>query len=722
MIEPGKASAQQSAGDIAELWRHVAALRPRLRHHVRLLNQEFRGERWYLLHDESSGLILRFDSLAHELIGRMDGDLTVREIVERAKESVEGGLETDGVLEVMARLHAAEVLDGSLPLGANEALARYRRVHRQRRSMRWASPLAMRLSLFDPDRLLERCVPLARALFTRTGLIVWLGVVCLATVVALGHRAEIGTALGALQLDASDMAVFWLTFPLLKALHEIGHALAVKTWGGEVHEMGISLLVFVPVPYVDASAALAFRDKRRRVLVSATGILVEMLVAALALLAWIAIEPGLLRDVALAFAVLGSLSTLLCNANPLLRFDGYHMLEDLVEIPDLSRRASRYWLYLIQRHVLGLERAASPVTARGERPWFLVYGLLAPLYRVTVLFAIALYLSGKFLVVGIMLASWAVLMQLIKPLLLGLRFLLSKERLGARRGRAVALVALACCALGAILLLPAPLVTRAEGVVWPADGGQILGPSEGFVVEVYVASGERVSAGQPLLRLRDPELDTRVEIVRARLEEAQVRRAAEAQLDRTRGAMVNDEIRVLEAERARLEERRAEQLVRSPLDGVFVHHDPHHLPGRYIRNGDPLGYVLDPDGAPIVRAVFDQRDAGLMGSGPLSVEVTLAARPDKVLPASLVRDFPAGTRRLPSAALGTLGGGRLRIDPGDPSGRTADREVFQLDLELPEASEIVGVGERARVKLDHGREALWRRLARRARQLFLGIA
>ena len=150
------------------------------------------------------------------------------------------------------------------------------------------------------------------------------------------------------------LLLMWLAYPVIKALHELAHAFAVKVHGGEVHEVGITLLFMTPVPYVDASASAAFPDKRQRIAVAAAGIVVEVLLATAALVLWLALEPGLLRDLAYAVIAVAGLSTLLVNGNPLLRFDGYFVAADALELPNLAQRSSRYWQVWAKRTLLGL--------------------------------------------------------------------------------------------------------------------------------------------------------------------------------------------------------------------------------------------------------------------------------------------------------------------------------------------------------------------------------
>jgi putative peptide zinc metalloprotease protein len=707
--------------DSGSLWKHVAELRPRLRKDVRILVQHYRGERWYLLHDESAGRYLRFNALAQEMLGRLDGDRTLQEILEQANERAEdgAGLTPDDVLQIMAQLHNAEVLRDGLPLTARDVLGRYQQKQRFTRQHTLSNPLAIRIPLFDPERLLNRLVRPARLLFAWPGLWLWISVVGLALLLVVANAAQLGAAIGAKTLGASEVLTFWLLYPVIKALHELGHGLAVKAWGGEVHETGITLLVFMPVPYVDASAAWAFRDKRRRALVGAAGILTELFLAALAMLVFFSVEPGMVRDLALNVALIGGISTLLFNGNPLLRFDGYYVLEDLIEVPNLAPRSSRYYLYLIQRHLLGLSDAQSPVTASGERLWFVAYGLLSPLYRLFVMIGIALYLAAEFFVAGVVLACWTVFMQVIRPLFRSLRFLLTSERLEARRLRAVGLTGVLTLSVIGLLMIPAPLVTQAEGVVWVDDEGQVVTGTDGFISRVAVASGDRVLPGQLIVQLSNHELDTDLERLEARRRELGIEHQAQRQRSRVRAAMVEDDISAVEAELSRVRDRIAALSVTARAAGRFIASNPHALQDRYVGQGEILGYVTQSD-RPLVRAVIEQDRVGLLKSAPPQVEVMLAGRLGERIPAAFTQQVPAGSTALPSRALGAAGGGRIAVDMRDESGRTAIAKVFQFDLSLPDGTPVSGVGARVFVRLDHGAEPLWRQWSRSLRQLLLG--
>ena len=158
---------------------------------------------------------------------------------------------------------------------------------------------------------------------------IWLLTVLSAPVLVGMHWDELSEDVADRILSAEGLLLTAMAFPVLKFFHELGHAYATKIAGGEVHELGVMLLVFAPVPYVDASASIAFRSKWRRVLVGAAGMLTELFIAALAMFVWVMVEPGLVRSLCFQTVLIAGVSTVLFNINPLLRFDGYYILSDL---------------------------------------------------------------------------------------------------------------------------------------------------------------------------------------------------------------------------------------------------------------------------------------------------------------------------------------------------------------------------------------------------------
>ena len=417
-------------------WYRVRGLRPRLRGHVQLHRHAYRGQVWYVVEDRIGGKHHRFNFAAHRVIGLMDGRRDMDTLWNALIADLNDETPTqDDVIRLLGQLHAADLVLADITPDTAELFERRAKQQRRKWMGRVGNPIALRIPLFDPDRLLKAMVRRFGRLLGWRGALLWLAVVVPALVLVPSHWSELSGNATERLLANENLLLLALLFPLVKAVHEFGHGVACRMRGGEVHEMGLMLLVFYPVPYVDVSNASAYVSKWQRVLVGAAGMLAELFVAALAFYLWLALEPGLARGMAYDVAVLASVTTLFFNANPLLRYDGYYILADVIECPNLGIRATRYWQYLAERYAFGVRSPERPDATPGERRWFIGYGPLSYVYRLFVSISIALLVAQKFFVIGVVTAIWAIATSVVWPLLKGLRALTTAQRFADRTAR-----------------------------------------------------------------------------------------------------------------------------------------------------------------------------------------------------------------------------------------------------------------------------------------------
>jgi putative peptide zinc metalloprotease protein len=701
-------------------WYRVSGLRPRLRSHAQVHRHVYRGAVWYVMQNHSTGKFHRFTPVANLIIGLMDGKRTLQEIWDLA--CVRLGDEVpsqDEVIKLLSDLHSADVLQGDAPPDLHEVQLRRRKHERTRWKQYLGNPLSLRFPLFDPDRMLRRLLPLLRPLFGWLGAAIWLGTVGSAMVLVAMHWTELSSDVVDRMFSVENLFLVWLVFPLIKLLHELGHAIATRAGGGEVHEMGVMLLVLIPIPYVDASSATAFRDKRSRMLVGAAGMLVELFIAAIAVFAWVHLEPGLERAIAYDVILVAGVSTLLFNANPLLRYDGYYILADWLEIPNLGQRANDYLGYLVNRYLFGVEGGTSPISSPGERGWFFGYAIGSFFYRMLMMVSIAVLVATQFFVLGVLLAIWAIVSMLVLPLGKKLHYLFYSPRLARQRQRAVLVTA---CATGllvaALAWLPAPSSTRAEGVIWVPEQAQVRTTVDGFVAKVLAKPDQAVRQGDALIQFEDPELQARAGVLQAQLAELDARYSSAIVSNRVQAGIINEQ-RSHTAEALSLAQRRqAELLVRSPANGIFVVQDPQNLPGRFTQRGEMLAYVTERV-ASSVRVVVPQAEGALVGSRTQRVEIRPADRIGQPIQARIQREVPAATDELPSMTLSLQGGGKIGLDPGKPGDSKALQKLFVLDLELSQGEQANYLGGRVYVRFEHEPEPLGQQWYREIRRAFL---
>jgi putative peptide zinc metalloprotease protein len=598
-----------------------------------------------------------------------------------------------------------------------ELLRRSRQQKRRTWMQKYLSPLSIRIPLVDPERFLERRLRWYRWMFGPWGAALWLAVVGTGGVLAAMHWKELSQDMTDQLLLPGNLVLLALVFPVVKLLHELGHACATKAWGGEVHDMGVMLLVLMPVPYVDASASTAFREVSRRAVVGAAGMLVELFVASIALFLWLQAEPGVFRAILYNVMVIAGISTVIFNGNPLLRFDGYYILSDLLQIPNLRQRGQKYLTHLVETRAFGV-RSSGFDAAQEERAWLAAFTVASFVYRILVMVGIALFIATQYFIVGILLALFVVATSLVWPVLKGINFVLTHPKLGRRRGRAVTVTAAASALVAALLfLVPLPLWTLAQGVTWAPPDATVFAGSDGFVRQVSAESGSPVRRGATLLVTEDPLLELRTRVLEAQVRLLSLRAHAELQLDRVRWELTREELVAAEAELALAKERGGELVIRAPADGVFLLPSPEDLPDRFLRKGQQVGYVVRPDTI-TVKALVPQEDADLVLAHTERAEVRRSGAVFETLHAVMKRQVPQATNRLPNPALSTQGGGLVPVDPRDPQAPTALQGWFEIELELP-ATSTYAVGERVYVRFEHGWEPVAFRLYRSVRQLFM---
>ncbi|MCB9838425.1 MAG: hypothetical protein H6813_03720 [Phycisphaeraceae bacterium] len=664
----------------SESWSRVAELRPRLRATAQAHRQWFRSRAWWVVRDAASNQHFRLSGQAYNFLGRLDGRRTVGQAWATSVE-VDGddAVTQPEALELLAKLYDANLLSTDRPGDAGALLGRRRkRVSREWKG-RLQSVLFARIPLFDPDALLTRWRPLVGWLFTPGGLALWAAVVLGGLLTMAGRFGALAhEAAGA--LDPDNLVWLYAAYIVIKGVHELGHGFACKQFGhasggeGEVHALGIALLIFMPVPYVDASSAWSLKSRAQRIVVSLAGVMAELVCASVAAVVWVSTGPGTLpHALASNVIVLASVSTLLFNGNPLLRYDAYYALSDLFDIPNLWQRSREQLHFLVKRCGFGLRTASSPASGPGEAAALSVYAAASGVYRVMLSAAIVLMLAQRFFLVGVALAVMGVVLWGAVPLGRFVRYLAVDPELSRVRGRAQ-LVSAGTLAVTAIVvgMIPVPAHVRLEGVVEPVRRQVVRAGVDGFLGSA-VESGEAVRDGDRVALLESAELDAAIARATAQLEQS--RRSLDAALAQDPSAAPGRRQRIAAIETGldRLRQDEAALEVVSDIDGVWVAPTLGDRVGAHVARGQALGEIASLD-ALRVRAEADQAGVG-----------SLSALGDR-LDAEAARRVRIRVVGRPGA---TYAGGGFRIAEAGltPSGEVDDQSrVFEafVPIESPE--------------------------------------
>ncbi|MBL8701263.1 MAG: peptidase M50 [Alphaproteobacteria bacterium] len=709
-----------SGDSFASSWYRVADLKPRLRRHAQVHRHVYRGQVWFVLQDHQSGRFFRVSPAANLMLCRMDGRRTMTEILSAVGEMLGAERPTKGdAVRLLVQLHQGDLLNAALPPDMEELERRAERESSRRLLARLTNPMALRLPAFDPSRFLDATLWLARPIFTKAGFALWLALIVAAAILGAMHWPELTANISDRVFSSYNVLMLALLYPLSKALHELGHAYATRLGGGEVHETGVMLLVFFPVPYVDASSSSAFPERWRRMLVGAAGIMTELAIAALAMIAWVELPPGLARAACFNLILLCGVSTLVFNANPLLRFDGYYVFGDLLGIANLDQRSRRYMLYLIQRRAFGMTESQSPVVAPGEAKWLLGYGVTATIYRLSVTLAIAFLVAQQFLGLGILIAAWALVQMLVLPLLRAMRFILSSPALARRRRRAMAVTGGAFAAAAAALFaLPLPYAAVAHGVVWVPEESVVRARADGFVLRLLATPDQLVAAGQPVIQLEDAVTSAQVDVYRAQAAVIESRFNAVNLIDRAQARLAEEQLGRARAQLARAEQRERDLVITAAQAGRFVMPAADTLPGRFVRQGELLGYVIG-DADVGIRVVVPQATIDLVRSRMIGVELRHTETIDHSVPARLAREVPSALDKAPAPALAATGGGPMLLDPSSPRGERPLERWFEIEVRPDRPTPGDRIGGHVYARFDLGSEPVAWRILRALRQSML---
>ncbi|MCP4414531.1 MAG: PqqD family peptide modification chaperone, partial [Gammaproteobacteria bacterium] len=622
-------------------WYRVSQLKPQVRNQARIHRHYYGGEQWYVLQDQVTGKHYRFTPVAYQIIGLMDGVLTVQTLWEKASERFGDDAPTqDDIVRMLGQLHAANILLCNVPPDTAQLFRRHKKQVSSTWKQRLSSPTFMRIPLLDPDKFLSQTAGLVRPFFSIFGVILWLAVVGTALVLACTHWTALTENMTDRVFSTQNMLLLGLCYPVIKVIHEFGHAYAVKVRGGEVHEMGIMLMVFAPVPYVDASASLAFADKRKRVSVGMAGMVVELFVAALVFFLWLNIEHGVVHAIAYNIILIASVSTVLVNINPLLKYDGYYILSDVLEISNFSQRSTQYLGHLSKRYLLGLKNDESPHIGPGERYWLFVYSIASFAFRIFIYTFIILLVANKFFFIGIILAIWAFASMIAIPVFKRIHFVLCSPSLREIRSRAVFIPGMIITTITILLcFMPFPSWTRSEGVTWAPEESLVRVNTDCFVKTINTKNNVHVQEGDILIECEDPLLSSRVKILRTKLRALKARYNKEIHSDRVKAKITKAEMSTALTNIEMEEEKLDELIITSPTDGVFVLPNEVDMPGRFLKKGTLVAYVLEMH-KPLIVAVVSQSDVDTVRQNSIGTEVRFVEHLERTCSATIKQETP----------------------------------------------------------------------------------
>lgn len=702
-------------------WHRIEALKLRLRVGVRISRQHARGERWFVLEDPTSVRYHRLSWSAYAFVALLDGTRTVGEAQTLAAQRLGDPAPTQReAIQILGQLSSAGLLAGDISADAESSLRRTQKRKAREWQGRLRGFLFSKIPMVDPSRVLSAIAPLCGIAFTPLGAIVAALLVMVGAARIVGDWAAfVGQAESA--LAPSRVAWFVGVFVVLKLIHELSHGVACvrmarregSASGGRVHEMGILLMVLMPVPYVDASSAWMLKSRWRRTVVNAAGMYAEIILAAIAAIVWAsAAEGSTLRTVCWYAVVTGGVTTLLFNANPLLRYDGYYILSDAIGVANLQQRSTDALRYPFKRFLFGVRGIIAPADSPAGWLGLIFFGVASTVYRLVLIATIIWFISGKFFFIGALLAAIAIGVYGVWPIVELVRYLATGAELRNRSRASAVCAALAAAVLIVVGLVPVPRVVRVPGVIESSRASAYFAPEGGWIRSI-VQSGEVVTAGDPVVILENPTIALEIAAIRSRIDENVVRRNAMLQDDPQRARILTERVDALDAQLASARDRAERMTFLAPFDGVWVSQIPTaRAIGSYAQAGARLGTIVTPDDR-VVHILGEPYAVGALSEG-MEIEV-MGWRGSPPLQGVVSRLDSSGSERLEFPALAENAGGPYAATPSEGGGLKLDRPLLAATVRI-EAPQQPVLGQRVWIRAVTGREPIaeqaWRAFSR----------
>ena len=702
-------------------------LRVRLRPDLVVRPQFYEGMTHYVVKDPIGLKYYRFKAEEYFLLQQLDGKSTLLEVKKAFERKYRPQTITvDDLVRFCSQLHEAGVAQIDTPEQTEVFVKRRRKKIWKKVRGAAANILYIKIPIIDPERLLTWMYPYFKWIYTRTFVVLSCLLMLSALTMVISNFTEVKERLPDFQsfFNWRTIVYFWCSLAIVKIIHEFGHGLTAKHFGGEVHEMGALLLCLTPALYCDVTDSWLLPNKWHRIWISAAGIYVECVLASLATFAWFYSNPGLFNSLMMATMFLCSMNTIMFNANPLMRYDGYYVLADYLEIPNLRVKANQFFSYAFQEKVLGLEVPVQSYMPRTRRWLFLAYAITSFLYRWFVTLSILFFLNRlmkpyKVYSIGIFFAMWGMIPLVIMPVYQIVKFVRTPGRLRkVKKVRATAFAVSTVALITAILMIPTPLRIKGTLVIAPEAPSRIYANTAGRLVTLAVRDGDMVKKGDLIAQLSN--LDKQRE--RASMqEELELNRVKAAYFSRSKDlegrrlarqhSTLADE---LEPVVARINDQISHLYLVADRDGQVIGVPKRESTGSWVRPDKAFCEIANPKKLQ-AQVIIDQGDVDLLQTGS-KAWVKIYGLSERTYRTEIAEIASRNRDEIP-AELSNVGGGEIAAEQDKKTGKIKSvSAVFELLLPLDNEDLSLHVGQRGFAKIDGGTSTLawfiWRTLSK----------
>ncbi|MSR30930.1 MAG: hypothetical protein EXR99_05430 [Gemmataceae bacterium] len=723
----------------------------RLRKDLKIDPQKYEGRTFFVVKDPVSLRYYRLKEHEHYLLKFMDGKYTLQD----AQKAYEDRFRPDRLrledLEAFAQqLLTAGLAQNEAPKSGKQLFERRRKKIRTEWMQKLTNILYIKLPVFDPEPLLNHMVKYFRWIFTFWWFMVSLGIMGAALLLVTTHFDVFMHKMPSYYeffYSPKTLVYLWVALGMVKVIHEFGHGLSCKRFGGEVHEMGFLFLCFSPALYANVSDAWTLPNKWHRIIISAAGIYVELIIAALATFVWWNTSTSpLVNNLALCVMIVCSISTVVFNANPLMRFDGYYVLADWMEIPNLRERSNKFLKNLMLEHCLGMEVPPEPYMALHRRVLFIGYAILSYIYRWVVTFSILFFMYSflkpyKLEVISAALTFASIASMVGWPAYRLGKGLYRRGRLpDMSRGRATVSLGVLALLFAFFFLVPVP-VNRLRGtglvVPRPETTDKMFVNFPGFLKSIKVVPGQYVNKGDELAVLVNEELESKLVAANAEvtsnasyysvllvLKDRAVEKSEKDRLEnelnragktRDLASIESDTLQKIKKTKLTLVAPRSGVIGRAPLAqdiGKLFHDDP----------SSPLITIHEPDSLsvcfPLAPSEFNQLKENMQLAGKADatgkiwepdIILRVQGRDDKVWKGKIRQLPPSEAKDIPVALSNRAGGPVAVKSTESPNQLTPQTQQFLVYIEVlqPDGAILPGCMAQAKIYLKPETCATW---------------
>ena len=631
-----------------------------------------------VIEDPVRSKFFQVGSSEYSFIAALNGKKTGRQIMDEinsAKPADEPPMDEESARAIVQWLIQSNLAHGDAMDNAKRLNQQAKALNKQK-LMGLLNPISCKFKLFNPNKALQKVQPYMQWMFSTWFLIIWCAVGLYTLTQIYTHWDKMGAASSGI-LSGYSWIWLMLTWLLLKIVHEAAHGVACRRYGGEVPEAGVLLLLFTPMAYVNVTSMWRFSNRWHRMVVAAAGMYIELFISFLALILWTRSE-GVVADIAFNVFLMSSVTTILFNANPLMRFDGYFLLSDLLGIPNLYPKGTKWFGDRLKSAFFGLPKTPN-ICSQHEFRRVAIYGCMAFFWKISISISLTIGAGVLFHGAGLVLSALGIGLWFGLPIYKQFVSIFGAQAKHSIRPIRVVLsctvVAIVCGSLFSVL--KAPATKSAPAIVQFADETILRADANGFIGELLVKDGDQVKKGDLLIKLDNPELANEVLEIERLANEALIQsRIYKNQKELSLSLAELEKHQELKEQLAEKHEEANGLRLIAPFDGFVFERNLENQIGNFAKRGDPLLTIAQKQTKEVVVSI-DQRDLESI-KGNEGELLRVAFRGSPLFKSKLIRVNPRASQTPTHPSLCAQAGGPLTVRPAPATDSSSNEPAVEL--------------------------------------------